>query len=484
MATIAMSSGKWYWEYIVGSSIGANNSTYPGIAQTTFAATLTNYCGGTSDSWAYTSSGSKVNNASATSYGSSYTSNDIIGVAFDADIGTLTFYKNGVSQGTAFTGLTSGPYYPVVSESIGTGGTTSLKRFMNFGQTAFSYSAPSGYSTLNTYNLTTPSKTWFSSGNNSGRGSATAYPDFVWIKARSSAQNHSLNDTLRGPTLNLISNSTAAEAGASTMFNVNKYGLTLGNDASVNSSSYTDVMWGWQAGQGTTSTNTSGTITSTVSANPTAGFSIVTYTGTGAAAATVGHGLGVAPQFIITKMRSSSLASWNCWHTGINTNQVIYLNSTSAAATPGTGINWNPTSTTFRVDPDGGYGSNASGVTQVAYCFAAVSGYSAMGSYTGNGSSDGPFIYTGFRPRFVIFKNTSAISNWGIWDSSVNTYNVAATNILPNASSAENSSNGNYDFLSNGIKIRNVVANETNVSGATYVYACFAENPFTISRAR
>ena len=481
MATFGMSSGKWYWEFNVGSSIGANNSAYPGIAQATFAASLTNYCGGTSDSWAYTSgSGNKVNNGSGSAYGATYTSNDVIGFAFDADAGSLTCYKNGVSQGVAFTGLTSGPYFPVVSESIGAGGTTSLKRFMNFGQQPFVYAAPSGYTGLNTFSLTAPSTTWFSSANNSGNASATAYPDFVWVKSRSSAQNHSLNDTLRGPTLNLVSNSTAAEAGASTMFAVNKYGLTLGNDASVNSSSFTDVMWGWQGGNGVTSTNTNGTITSTVSASTTSGVSIVTYTGTGSVA-TVGHGLSVAPNLIIWKNRSS-VQNWVAYHSSLGATGNVYLNLTNGfSADSTTQNNTAPTSSVFTVATSGAVNGSTNSI--VAYCFAAIRGFSAFGSYTGNGSADGPFIYTGFRPRWFLVKISSGGTGaWHLIDTSCSPYNQVGVALFPNTSQAE-AADFNSDILSNGLKIRNTQA-EINGSGFTYIYAAFAENPFNMSRAR
>ena len=470
--TMNVSTGKWYYEYTEGSPSNAQVGISTGVVLGG-SANGTNYV-------LYQNVGAwNVSSATTPSNPASFTNGDVIGVAFDVDARTVQFYKNGASQGTvtAFeSGLSWFPIIPLYTSASGGAGT------LNFGQRPFSYTAPSGYNALNTYNLTTPSKTWFSSGNNSGRGSATAYPDFVWIKSRSSAQNHSLNDTVRGPTLNLVSNSTAAEAGASTMFSVNKYGLTLGNDASVNSSSYTDVMWGWQAGQGTTSTNTSGSITSTTSVSANSGFSIVSYTGTGANA-TVGHGLGVAPSMLIVRNRDVAGQSWLVWQTSITGGQYLLLDSTAAVASASTP--WNsttPTSSVFSVGTSNS--SNQSGSKMIAYCFSAVKGYSAFGSYTGNGSADGPFIYTGFRPRYILWKNASlAGADWEIIDSSRDPYNPTGLELYPDSSSAEVNSSPRMDFLSNGIKIRSSGAGP-NGSGNTIIYAAFAESPFNISRAR
>lgn len=475
-STIGVSSGKWYWEV---TAVSATNNVYM-IGVSNSSATMTNYFGSDANGWGYFgNNGQKYNSGSGTAYGATYTANDVIGVALDMNAGTLTFYKNGTSQGTAFTGLT-GTLFPAISDGNGT--TDSATMNVNFGQRPFSYSAPSGYSTLNTYNLTAPSTTWFSSANNSGNASATAYPDLVWIKSRSSAQSHSWNDTVRGPTLNLVSNTTAAEVGASTMFSVNKYGLTLGNDASVNSASATDVMWGWQGGQGTTSTNTNGTITSTVSASTTSGFSIVTYTGTGTGSPTVGHGLGVAPSMIIVKSRSNAV-NWGVGHVSAGWANAALLNGTNAFGGSTYFASTAPTTTVFSVQD--ATVTNISGATYVAYCFAAITGYSAFGSYTGNGSADGPFVYTGFRPRFILFKQSSAAGqSWQIEDTSREPYNSSTRSVLfPDLSNAEITDSFPTDFLSNGFKIRNA-GGGNNASGATYIYAAFAENPFNMSRAR
>jgi hypothetical protein len=256
----------------------------------------------------------------------------------------------------------------------------------------------------------------------------------------------------------------------------------LGNYGNVNlnaSSNY--IAWQWNAG-GSTVTNTSGTITSTVRANTTSGFSIVTYTGTGANA-TVGHGLGVAPAFGIVKSRSS-VTDWKVWHQSLTSAAYyLFLNTTDAQGNASSiwGTSPGRTSTTFSVGTNSD--TNASGSTYVAYCFAPVAGYSAFGSYTGNGSTDGPFVYLGFRPEFVMIKNaTSAGSSWEMFDNARETFNLMDLELLANSSNAE----GTYtygDFVSNGFKLRST-NNGVNQSSATLIYMAFAENPFKYSLAR
>jgi len=307
-------------------------------------------------------------------------------------------------------------------------------------------------------------------------------PDFVWIKSRSAATDHKLTDSVRGVTKGLISDSTAAEStdiNGLTTFNSN--GFTLGSDSVYNSNGATYVAWCWKAG-GTAVTNTSGTITSQVSANPTAGFSVVTYMGNGTAGATVGHGLGVKPALIIAKYRGG-ISSWPVYHQSLGATKWILLNSTSAVTT--SSQEWNntePTSSVFSIG-NSSANDNQSGLN-VAYCFSEIAGYSAFGSYTGNGSDAGPFVWTGFLPRFVLIKLTSGIGgDWIIWDSSRNPYNVIGNYLYADSSAAEGSGSG-MNFLSNGIKISNDTGGGINGSGSTYIYAAFAENPFKYSLAR
>lgn len=306
-------------------------------------------------------------------------------------------------------------------------------------------------------------------------------PDFVWVKGRSGATDHALYDAVRGTTKDLVSNSTAAETTQSTgLTSFNSDGFTLGALSKVNTNAATYVAWCWKA-NGAGSSNTSGSITSTVSVNTTSGFSIVTYTGTGANA-TVGHGLGVAPRMIIVKNRAS-VTDWAVYHASVGNTGALRLNLTAVTETDSR--YWNnttPTSTVFSVGSS--ITVNGSSNTQVAYCWAAISGYSAFGSYTGNGSADGPFVYLGFRPKFVLIKYSSGVENWAIWDTSRNTYNVMDTILRPDSTAADTSaSTQNIDFVSNGFKIRGTDG-KLNTSSGTYIYAAFAENPFKNANAR
>jgi hypothetical protein len=294
---------------------------------------------------------------------------------------------------------------------------------------------------------------------------------------------------VRGVTIGLVSNSTAAETTDTqglTAFNSN--GFTVGTNTTYNNLAATYVGWQWQAGQGSTSSNTNGAITSTVSVNASAGFSIATYTGnlTAAGNSSIGHGLGVAPSVVISKRRNNT-SSWIFQHISLSANNYLELNATTAAqdsVSVGGGSLPKPTSSVFY----GSYlsGLNVSGDTFVAYCFAPIAGYSAFGSYTGNGSTDGTFVYLGFRPKFVMIKGTSVATNWNIFDSSRNTYNLANLDLYPNVSDAETVDQyGKVDLLSNGFKLRpDSTTFGINQSGAGYIYMAFAESPFRNSLAR
>jgi hypothetical protein len=254
----------------------------------------------------------------------------------------------------------------------------------------------------------------------------------------------------------------------------------LGSDVVYNENASTFVAWAWDAGSSTV-TNTSGSISSQVRASATNGCSVVTYTGTGSNA-TVGHGLGVAPSLIIGKARSFTQV-WVAGHTSIGWGNYLLLNATDAS-TSSANV-WNntaPTSTVFSLGT--GTGLNTSSATYVAYCFAPVAGFSAFGSYTGNGSTtDNTFVFTGMRPRFVLLKRSDSTGNWVIWDAVRNSYNVANSIILPNTSAAEYSPDAKIDILSNGFKVRDN-SSDSGTNAATYIYAAFAESPFKYSRAR
>ena len=322
-------------------------------------------------------------------------------------------------------------------------------------------------------------------GNNStqtiinGPAGASFQPDFAWSKNRSNARSHALVNSIAGATLQLQSNTTVAEFTGG-FASLNSNGFSLNNNFNENNINETYVCWQWKAG-GTAVSNTSGTITSQVSANTTSGFSVVTYTGNGTGTPTIGHGLGVAPSMVIVKTRSTA-NGWVVYHQSLGATQSIILNGTNAASTQTDWGNTTPTSTVFYVN---GGNNNISAATYVAYCWAPIAGYSAFGSYTGNGSTDGPFVYTNFQPRWVMIKRTdSAGYDWVIYDTSRNTYNAVTLNLDPNSSAAEtNTGSSGMDILSNGFKLRDASL-FWNASGGTYVYACFASNPFKYSNAR
>jgi hypothetical protein len=486
-ATMAIpaGTGKWYWE-VTATTISASSNFSLGVVTNTI----------TTGSWA-ASSGSAVfwngSSGSRQAYGVASTgttwsvaSGDIIGQALDATTGNFSLYKNGVLVETwnasVNTALSS---FPFASSYANTEAYS-----YNFGQYAFTYAPPSGYKSLCTTNLPTPTiqqgnlvmDATLYVGNNASQtitNTGGFKPDLVWTKARANAYSPNLYDSVRGVNQNLQPNSTGADffnANSLTSFNSN--GFTVGANDNGNASS-SSVGWQWQAGQGSSSSNTNGSITSTVSVNASAGFSVVTYTGTGSNA-TVGHGLGVAPSMIIAKSRSG-ITDWNVYHSSLGATQAIYLNRTTAAQT--SSAFWNntaPTSSVFSLGT--GTDINASGATNVAYCWAEIAGFSKFGSYTGNGSADGPFVYLGFRPKFVMIKVTSTTSNWFMFDSSRNTYNVVDDYLLANSSAAGATATF-LDFTSNGFKLRNA-GSGTNGSGDNFIYMAFAEYPFKSALGR
>ena len=304
-------------------------------------------------------------------------------------------------------------------------------------------------------------------------------PDFVWIKNREVARDHRLFDVVRGATQSLQSSLTAAEATESTSLTAfTSDGFSLGSLTAVNESTKALVAWAWDAGTGSPVSNTDGSITSNVRANASAGFSIVTATAS-SAGDTIGHGLN-APLGLIIAKRTNTTSHWPVYHSSVGANGFVYLNLTNAA---GTGSDfWNnvtPTSSVFTVGSD----SAVSGGSAVFYCFAPVEGYSAFGSYTGNGSSDGPFVYTGFRPAVIIQKRTDSAGSWTIVDTARDIDNPAALELLPNSSAAEYDNTSLFDILSNGFKVR-ATFNNLNASSGSFIYIAFAEHPLKYSRAR
>jgi hypothetical protein len=308
-------------------------------------------------------------------------------------------------------------------------------------------------------------------------------PDWVWIKGRSGATDHGIYDAVRGVQKQIESNTTTAETTETTGLTAfGTDGFTVGALAQLNTSSATYVAWNWLASNTTTS-NTSGTISSTVAANQTAGFSIVSYTGNGTAGATVGHGLGVTPKMVIIKNRSATTA-WPVFTSMITTQSsgsvftstIFNIGDKSGGALS---LNLTHAGISYGMDAQ----TNGSGANYIAYCFAEIKGFSKFGSYTGNGSANGPFVYTGFRPAWLMVKRSDNAQNWFMWDSKRLGYNNVNYLIFSDANSAEyTGSETSIDILSNGFKIRaDSTAPGSNANGGTYIYMAFAENPFVTS---
>ena len=480
-------TGKWYAEITVAAGV---NNPVTGIGNNpATSATNTDQYAGYRTNGTYVTSGM---GASSSGTPATFTTNDVIGIAYDVDAGTLSFYKNGTLQAGGFTGITAGNYSFIVRKdsASGDGG------YLNCGQRPFSYSVPTGFKTLCATNLPTPTilngasymAATLYSGNSSSQTISNAVngvsmqPDLVWIKSRNvGGNNHNLWDSVRGAGKALFSNLTDAEGTASNMTGFTSSGFSFSGVAfDSNTTGNNLVAWQWRANGTPAVTNTNGSITSTVSANTTAGFSVVTYTGTGANA-TVGHGLGVAPRMIIAKNRSL-VDGWVVYHASL-TSAAYFLQLNTTGAESSNSTIWNstaPNSTVFGVGSS--TNSNGNGNNIVAYCFSAVAGYSAFGSYTGNGSTDGPFVFTGFRPRWVMVKATSGALHWWVWDTGRNTYNAMNEALVPDLSVAEQSPLP-IDCLSNGFKLR-TSNGEMNNNGTTFIYAAFAENPFKYSNAR
>jgi hypothetical protein len=420
----------------------------------------------------YRAGGNKRVLGTESAYGASWAANDIIGVAVDPTANTIEFFKNGTSQGV----ITSSAFFAQgnCTFAVGTDDVGSPMGYANFGQRAFTYTPPTGFLALNTQNLPEPSikkpsaymdvVLWTGNGTSRTISGLGFSPDLVWAKGRSTAESHRLYDTVRGATQGLYSNLTNAESTESQSLTAfNSDGFTLGTNA-PNTNSFTYVAWCWDE-----------------SATP--GFDIVTYTGNGTNR-TIAHSLGVAPKFIITKSRTTA-DDWFCYHDAIGNTKYILLDSTAASATSSTiWNNTSPTSSTFSLGTSGG--ANRNGDNFVAYCFSEVAGFSKFGSYTGNNSTDGPFVHCGFRPRYVLVKDTISAGYWGIFDAVRSSYNVGNQYLQAQSSSAEDSTYPQIDFLSNGFKLRanNATSAQNNLSGNTYIFAAFAESPFKYSLAR
>ena len=478
-STIGMSSGEWYCEYTHGTGLGMIGLA-DGETETAF------YLGQATkgNGYGYYSTGTTYgNDTGGAAYGASYTTGDVIGVAFDADAGTLTFYKNNTSQGTAFTSLTSGPYFFAV------GVDTMADAVMNFGQRPFAYTPPSGYLALNTFNLDAPTiedpSKHFDVGLDAGADilstalDLTDGADFVWIKDRDNSDDHILfnriNDSGMDGTPHMRSNETDDESTCGT------YSAPSGNS----------VAWVWNAGTTNVFNDASatgvGSIDSTYRVNPSAGFSIVSYTGTGSVG-TIAHGLNAKIDFAIFKNREDT-QSWAVYHKEMGNTHYIKLDE---GIVPVDDVNaWNDTDPTSSIMTLGSNTSvNASTEEIVAYMWSEVEGYSKFGKFIGNGAADGPFIYCGFKPAFIMFGPNVNYSDWYIYDNERWPHNPAEDPLAANETMTEANFDArpitnHVDILSNGFKLRFAdTSGYHNYSTWTYSFVAFADSSFKYSNAR
>ena len=405
-------------------------------------------------------------------YGSSYTTNDIIGIAVDVDKGAVWISKNNtwynsasvseIENGNVSNSLVTGVKGPLILLNYTHNGTT---LDYNFGQKGFEYTPPTGYNAIQQDNLPETSK---------------GIPDFVWIKNRDATDAHQIYDSNRGPLKDLNISTVQESTTTDGLQKFLKGGFAIEDDVSVNTSGESYVSWNWLNNGGTTSTNEVGSIDSTTQVNSTAGFSIIQHTGNGTNGATIGHGLSQAPTFLITKNTSTNNRDWMVWHHKLtNGSYFVDLNNTEAQIQSTSYTNSTaPSSTVITLGTSAII--NGNGESYVTYAFHEVRGYSKFGSYTGNGSSDGTFVYTGFKPSWLMIKRTNSSTGayWTIQDSERWKRNPLEKPLLASSTDAESGlSDATMDFLSNGFKIRNTL-NSTNASGSTYIFMAFAEHPF------
>ena len=478
LGTIGVSSGKWEWKWTPTASLSDGGiGVDDGTSQAATGASSGAFSSQSANGFIYRSNGQKLVGGSVSSYGATFAADDVIRcqIDLDADTPTIEFFKNDASQGSI--NMNAGVTYFPCQFSADAG----LVTVADFGQSGFT--AAAGFNTLNTASLAAPSITDGSAyfqptiytGNGSTlevnqSGNSTFQPDWVWGKRRNGAESHALFDAVRGTTKIIYSNLTNAETTNSGLTAFDADGFTIGSSATLNTNTGTYVAWQWKA-NGSGSSNEDGSVNTTAtSVNTTAGFSISKWTHTTSANYTVGHGLGAVPKMVIVKTLDQG-TNWGVYHSGLAVGKRLLLNGTGAEITGYWGANtWN--STVFSI----GSGRDANGSTMVGYAFAEIPGYSSFGSYTGNGSTDGPFVYTGFEPAFVMYKRINAAESWEMYDTTRLTYNPYNANLKANLSNAE-TNDLRLDILSNGFKARSSNT-AINASGSTYIYMAFAENPF------
>ena len=506
-ATIAIpaNSGKWYWECQFTTENDAVGTPNTGIIDASLQITADCYLGssGAPASIGFSCDGQIRTPTGNTSY-TNPTSSQVVGFAYDSSNGKLWVAVAGTWQNSgdpaAGTGQVATASWYANGAKVANSSNRSLVTVFNFGQRPFSYTPPTGFVALNTQNLPTPTisngASYMAATTYTGTGSALTIantvgsasfqPDLVWVKGRSGATDHAWYDAVRGVQKQLESNNTAAETTETTGLTAfGTTGFTIGALAQMNTNTATYVAWQWNAG-GSTVTNTDGTISSQVRANPTAGFSVVTFTAPASGNFSAGHGLGVTPGMVITKVRGRA-TNWITWHNRLNSGSPgtsYYVELNTAIAQSSFASVWGSTGVTSSVIGMGIGASCAASDTIVAYCFAAVAGYSAFGSYAVNNSADGPFVYLGFRARWILFKNNGASTwNWMIVDTTRDTINTVNSRLFPDLSNAESSTASPYlDITANGFKIR-TTGGLFNTEGPV-IYAAFAENPFKYALAR
>ena len=517
--TIGITGGKWYFEFYYPAGDNPEIGLIPAFkspaGQSTSASTsldatafITNNGGMRTGAWATTS----------TTGLSSQTGESIIGVAVDANAGKMwftngsgTFFNSGNpatgsnAQATFDTDwlFQTGGVIPYVIVATGAGNYATV----NFGQDSsfggaktaqnnadgngegqFYYTVPSGYLALCTNNLSSSLTLPIGKGGSymntlsyTGSGATRSLtgvgfqPDFTWIKESNNAVSHRLFDSIRGATKRIFSNNEDAESTQSNaLTSFDSDGFSLGDGGSVNGSSDTYAAWNWRA-SGSSATNNNGSVTTTVSANTTSGFSVVGFTSPGSGSYTLGHGLSSAPDLIIYKCRGASSPWWTFFTLLDGSVDYVKLNDTTAKADDSASLAV-PTSTVFSLVDNYAPTSQPS----IAYCFHSVEGFSKIGKYPGNGSSNGPFVYTGFRPSFILMKSATSGENWLIYDDVRDPHNVTDQALLPNLNSATGGASNAMDMYSNGFKLRSS-SGSVNNSGQTYIYLAFARNPFVDS---
>ena len=467
-------SGKWYHEVKIlaetsdkGQGVGIGNRV---TRNTTEWGNYTNIVAYMSDGTVHTAGGYSA-------FGNAHNTNDIIGVAYDHDARTLEFFHNGTSQGT----LTESDFQSTIDWDdiaplvFGRNVTQEL----NFGQRTLVHTPPTDYVTMTENNITVDDQNLES-------------PDFVWIKNRDQADKHHLYDSVRGIQKAIYSNANTAETDEPNgLLDFNKNGFTVGSEVEVNTSGEDFVAWNWKAPtsfSNDASETGIGTIDSSGKVSTDSGFSIVSYTGdstgTDGTASTVKHGLSQAPEMIMFKpLDTYDGAVYHSGLTSASYRLILFSASGTLAQSSDTGF-FNGTAPTTSVFSIGSRKHTNSNGGMIAYCFHSVDGFSKIGTYEGNNSTDNAFVYTGFRPAWIMIKNIDAVGNWGIWDTKRNTYNVASEiqRADTSAAKATTSPNNDIDILSNGFKVRG----DTGLSGdaVTYIYMAFAENPFKYSNAR